>query len=181
MTSTRVLHRRDPRLFEQPELFSSCHFFGPQKFGNMIKMMNEHHSMEQIKLKARSAQRVLGYGIAASSLQADLRAVLHSYVGKHVIAARRNSGTCSSSQLSSSTGTVVNSFIEKERAYVVVEWHFCASKSVIRLRDFVMNGQYRVLDRGTAASTRHTHSSGGHGHRRPSSAELKSRGVMKYT
>mmetsp|Transcript_24372 Transcript_24372/g.41287 ORF Transcript_24372/g.41287 Transcript_24372/m.41287 type:complete len:151 (-) Transcript_24372:1111-1563(-) len=150
----------------------------------MIKMMNEHNSMEQLKLKARSAQRVMGYGIAASSLQADLRAVLHSYVGKHVIAARRNSGSCTSSQLSSSTGTVVNSFIEKEKAYVVVEWHLCASKSVIRLRDFVRNGQFRVLDsRGAASSAKHTHSSSqsGQGNRRPSSAELKSKGVMKYT
>jgi hypothetical protein len=134
-------------------------------------MMNEHHSMELVKFKTHSSQRVLGYSATASSLQADLRAVLHSYVGKQIVTIKGGPGGSGSSaaKLSSSTGTVVNGFIEKENAYVVIEWHLCASSTSIRLREFLLGGRFKFLERN-----------GGYMRRQLSGELLKSRGAMKY-
>jgi hypothetical protein len=142
-------------------------------------MINEHHSMERIRTTSRSSQRILGYSAVASSLQADLRAVLRSYVGKQILSSRRatgssgsgNNGSSGAAQaLSTSSGTVVSGFIESDHSFIVVEWHASASKSVIRLREFLQSGQFRVLDSPSSSSS----------FRHPSSLELKRRGAMKY-
>ena len=167
----------DPRLFEHPSLFRSCHFFGPHKFAAIVKMINESSRTEQCRTRARCSERELGCSAATSSLKADLQAVLRSHVGKQV-AARRPAGSVGGPHSSHITGTVVNSFIEKNVSYLVIEWHITASKTIIALRQFMQSGQFRVLG---GSSAQHASSPSSLAARlSPSSARNKHRGAMKY-
>ena len=158
---------RDPRLFEHPDLFSSCHFFGPKKFADIVKMINESNVMDRIQSNSQSSERILGYSTVTSSLQSDLNAVLKSYIGRQVLAKRRSINK-TELQL---TGTVVSTFIQKHIAYIVVQWHLNASKSVISLQQFIQGGQYWLVDRSDMASCIN----------KSLSMKLKSRGAMKFT
>lgn len=132
--------------------------------------------MDHIQTNTRSSEKILGYSAIASSLKADLVAVLRSYVGKQVLALRPPDSvpvSVRSPLVQQITGTVVNSFIEKEKAYVVVEWHVTASKTIISLQQFVQSGQFKVVERVTSASSSALS--------RPCPLQLKRRGVMKYT
>ena len=137
--------------------------------------MNESNYMDHIKSNSRSSERILGYSTLASSLKADLLAVLHDYVGKRVLARHPQGSVSGPTQ--HAKGTIVNSFIEKDKAYVVVEWHLTASKTVIALQHFVQSGQFKVVEGGGGTSG----GASSAGAVRPSPYQLKRRGIMKYT
>lgn len=112
-----------------------------------MKMVNTHHRQELIEAKAQSSRRLQGCTALASSLLCDLRSVLRGYVGRRVLA-RKPPGVVSGNSRQAVSGTVVNSFIEKEHAYVVVEWHTSANKTIISLRQLVESGDFTVEEAG---------------------------------
>ena len=159
-----------PRLFEHPDLFSSCSFFGPEKFAEIVRMINECNCIDRMKNNSRSSERLMDYSSIASSLQTDLMAVLDSYVGQ-LVSTKRPVTSSAKSVLSRVTGTIINSFIQKSVAYVVIEWHITARKTTLSLRQLLKSGQYSMSEKSVPFCNNH----------QSMNEKLKRRGVMKYT